>query len=455
MAAQSRPREVSTKDLVRTPMSAVVLTVLLVTGCASQPTTRAAGSSLPVPSLSPGSSAASTVPASPAESPIANTAAPNSAPASPATSSLAVASSPRVSAPASSDPCLAPVIETAAPVPVPDPGADSLLVCHPGSVPGRAGPVTLSGNDATNIGKLLDLASLGTATCLYKPDVLLRFEFRGAPTRDEDVEVSSVGCDHPIASVGGHTWLIPQTLADFLSTDAIATGAKFAPPPVPDVTGLSLAQATEVLARAGLTITPDERVTDPLLTPDTVVLQDPPAGPGMTWSGTEVDVLLSQQPASACSVGQLAFDYRGVQYGTGNAFSDLDVRDIAATPCTLTGPISVVGVDAGGHSVTNRLTLPVAADLILTARAPPREVDGSASKDVVMAWIPLEADVRDGPDANGSCADHLVAPKAWLVSVAGEQSAVPNGAGASEPPMSACQGRLNVALPPSTITALN
>jgi hypothetical protein len=361
-----------------------------------------------------------------------------------------------VSAPASSDPCLAPLVEKAGSVPLLALGADSLLVCHPGAVAGRAGPVTLSGNDATNIGKLLDLAPQGTATCTYKPDVLLRFQFRGAaPQRDEDVEISSVGCDHPIASVAGHTWLVPQTLADFLSTNAIATGAKATPPPVPDVTGLSLAQATEVLARAGLTITPDERVTDPLLTPDTVVLQDPPAGPGMTWSGTEVDVLLSQQPASACSLGQLAFDYRGVQYGTGNAFSDLDVRDIAATPCTLTGPVSVVGVDAGGHSVTNRLTLPVADELVLTAHAPARAVDGSPSKNVVMAWIPLQANVRDGPDANGSCADHLVAPAKWLVTVAGGDRAVPNGAGASEPPMSACQGKLNVGLPPSPVTPLN
>jgi len=334
-------------------------------------------------------------------------------------------------------------------------GADSLLVCHPGAVAGRAGPVTLSGNDATNIGKLLDLAPQGTATCLYKPDVLLRFEFRGAPTHHEDLEISTVGCDHPIATAGGHTWLLPQTLADFLSTDAIANGVKATPPAVPDVTGLSLAEATEVLARAGLTITPDERVTDPLLTPDTVVLQDPPAGPGMTWSGTEVDVLLSQQPASACSLGQLAFDYHGVQYGTGNAFSDLDVRDIAATPCTLTGPISVVGVDASDHDVTNRLTLPVAGDLVLTADAPPRAVDGSAAKDVVMAWIPLEADVRDGPDTNGSCANHLVLPKTWDVTVAGEQRSVPNGAGASEPPMNACQGKLDVAVPPSPITTLN
>jgi hypothetical protein len=315
--------------------------------------------------------------------------------------------------------------------------------------------VTLSGNDATNIGKLLDLAPEGTATCLYKPDVLLRFEFRGVPTQHEDVEVSSVGCDHPIASVGGRTWLLPQTLAEFLSSDAIVTGAKTTPPRVPDVTGLSLAEATKVLARAGLTIAPDERVTDPLLTPDTVVLQDPPAGPGMTWSGTDVEVLLSQQPAPACSLGQLAFDYRGVQYGTGNAFSDLDVRDIATTPCTLTGPISVVGVDAGGHSVTNPLTLPVAGDLVLTAHAPPRAVDGSPSENVVMAWIPIQANVRDGPDANGSCADHLVTPAKWLVTVASAERAVPNGAGASEPPMSACQGRLNVALPPSPVGPLD
>lgn len=446
-----------TRDLVRTPISAVVLTVALAAGCASQITGLAAGSSPPVASLVPAASAASTAPASALSSPHARTTATGSALTSAPASSPLAASPPVPSAFASGppDPCLAPVVEKAGSVPMLDPGADSLIVCHPGAVAGRAGPVTLSSNDATNIGKLLDLAPEGTATCLYKPDVLLIFEFRGAPNRDEDVEVSSVGCDRPIASFDGHIWLIPQTLADFLSTNAIATGAKATPPPVPDVTGLPLTQATQVLAQAGLTITPDGRVTDPLLTPDTVVLQDPPAGPGMTWSGTEVDVLLSQQPASTCSLAQLAFDYRGVQYGTGNAFSDLDVRDIAATPCTLTGPISVVGVDSGGRSVTNTVTLPVAGDLVLTAHAPPRAVDGSPTTNLVMAWIPLQANVRDGPDANGSCVDHLVAPAKWLVAVAGAKRAVPNGAGASEPPMSACQGQLNVALPPSPVGPLN
>jgi hypothetical protein len=440
---------------VWTPISAVVFTVLLVAGCASQPTSRAAGSSLATPTIPLDSGAASIVPSTPVGSPIANTAAPISAPASPAASSLAVASPPASSAPASGvpDPCLAPLVEKAGSVPLLVLGADSLVVCHPGAVAGRAGPVTLSENDATNIGKLLDLAPPVTATCLYKPDVLLRLEFRGPRTQHEDLEVSTVGCDHPIATAGGHTWLIPQTLADFLSTDAIATGERVTPPPVPDVTGLSLADATEILARVGLTITPDERVTDPLLAPDTVVLQDPPAGPGMPWSGTEVDVLLSQQPAPACSLHQLAFDYHGVQYGTGDAFSDLDVRNIAATPCTLTGPISVAGVDPGGHPVTNRVTLPVATDLVLTAKAPPRAAGEDVPKNAVIAWIPLEVNAR-GSDVDGSCTN-LVVPTGWAVTVAGSETTVRNGAGAAEPPIRACDGKLLVAPSPAAITALS
>lgn len=431
---------------MRTPTSAAVLTVLLLAACARQPTGVAAASSPPIASLAPGSSAASTAPASPLSSPPAS---------EPASSSLAL--NPAVtSAPTSGppDPCLAPVVEKAAAVPVPNPGADSLRVCHPGAVPGRAGSVALSGNDATNIGKLLDLAPEGTATCSYKPDVLLRFEFRGAPKEDEDVEVSSVGCDHPTASVEGRTWLISPTLADFLSADAIAPGAKGNPPPVPNVTGLSLAEASDIITRAGMTIYPSDRVTDPLLSPDTVVLQDPPAGAGMIGSGTEVDVLLSQQPAPACSAAQLAFDYHGVQYGTGDAFSDLDVRDTGATPCTLTGPISVVGVDIGGHAVTNHLSFSVARDLVLTARASARAPGSGAPNNAVIAWVPLEANVRDGPDAGGSCARHLVVPNTWLVTLADGVKSAPNGDGAAEPPMSACEGKLDVPINPSPITPL-
>jgi hypothetical protein len=307
----------------------------------------------------------------------------------------------------------------------------------------------LGGNDANNIGKLLDLAPAGTATCAYKPDVDLRFAYDDGT--EEDVEVATVGCDQPAVFVGGRTWLITQTLADYLASGAIAPGLPSNP--VPDVTGLSLAEATAIITKAGLTIRSGGYVTDPLLSADTVVLQDPPGGTGII--GTEVDVLLSQQPAPACSATQLAVDYHGVQYGTGEAFSDLDVRDTAATPCTLTGPIAVVGVNASRHAVTNQLTFTVARDLILTARAPPRALDAGAPDNAVIAWVPLEADIRDGPDAGGSCVDHIVVPKTWLVDVAGGVKPVPNGAGASQPPMSACEGKLDVPLNPEPITPLS
>ncbi len=344
-------------------------------------------------------------------------------------------------------------------MPVPDPAAVNVRLCHPGGLkPVASASVLLSQNDANNIGKLLDLAPASSANCEHQPDAVLRFNYDDGT--EADVEIFAVpqpddtGCDQPTASVAGRVWLLPPALASFLDADPAALGAKGNPPPAPSVTGLSLAEATQVITHAGMTVYSGGRVTDPLLSPDTVVLQDPPAGAVTIGSGAEVDLLLSQQPAPACTATQLALDYHGVQYGTGNAFSDIDVRDVGATPCTLTGPISVVGLDAAGHAVTNRLTFPVAEQLILTARAPARAVDGGSPIDVVIAWVPLQANVRDGPDAGGSCADHLVVPKTWLLTVGGRDKPVPNGAGIAEPPMSACQGRLNVTPTPSPITSL-
>jgi PASTA domain-containing protein len=424
---------VRTKNLGRTPISAAVLTVLCVAGCASEPTDSAVGSSPPIASAVADSGTA-------APGPVA------SAPA---------VSVPAVSAPASSsppDPCDAPIVEktTSVPdVPMSDPAPVSLRICHPGIVRGRGQSVVLSGNDANNIGKLLDLAPAGTANCAYKPDVVLRFAYDDGT--EEDVEVATVGCDQPAVFVGGRTWLITQTLADYLASGAIAPGLPSNP--VPDVTALSLAEATAIITKAGLTIRSGGYVTDPLLSADTVVLQDPPGGTGII--GSEVYVLLSQQPARDCSAAQLAVDYHGLSYGTGEAFSDLDVRDTADTPCTLTGPISVVGLDAAGHAVTNQLTFTVVPDLILTARTPARVAGADVANGAVIAWVPLSADIRDGPDVGGSCAYHLVTPRTWIVTVGGGEKPVPNGAGVAEPPMGACLGRLDVPINPQQITALS
>src|ERR1019366_10540912 len=147
-------------------------------------------------------SAAAAVPASPMNSPLAT------APAS----SSAVASAPDVSTPARSapassapDPCLAPTIEKAGTVPVPDPDAVSLRVCHPGMIPGRGQSVVLGQDDANNIGKLLDLACAGTANCETQPDVVLRFGYRDGTQADVEIfavpQPDDTGCDQPTASV--------------------------------------------------------------------------------------------------------------------------------------------------------------------------------------------------------------------------------------------------------------
>jgi hypothetical protein len=421
----------------RTTISAAVLAVLLLGACASQPT-----------APTPAPAAASSVGPAVSPPPISS-----AAPESVAPSPLPASSGPP-------DPCLAPIVEKAATVAVPDPDAVSLRVCHPGAIPERAESVVLNQNDANNIGKLLDVAPEATANCETQPDAVLRFGY-GDGT-EADVEIFAVpqpdetGCDQSTASVAGHLWLLAPTLASFLDADAIAPGAKGNPPPTPNVTGLSLAQATEVTTRAGMTIYSGGRLTDPLLSADTVVLQDPPAGAGMIGSGTEIDVLLSQEPAPTCSAAQLAIDYHGVQYGTGDAFSSLEIRDTGPKPCTLIGPISVVGLDAAGQSVTNREVYPVASDLVLTARAP-READGAATpNDVEIAWVPIQANVRDGPDANGMCTNHLVVPATWLTTLTNGEKLVHNGEGTPGTTMSACEGQLMG--PPQTgtqVTAIN
>jgi PASTA domain len=376
----------------------------------------------------------------------------SAAPESVAPSPIAASSEP-------SDPCVAPIVDQASTVPVPDPDALTLRICDPGGFPkslGRDRPVVLGENDANNIGKLLDLAPAGSVNCENQPDAVLRFNYRDGTQADVEIfavpDPGGTACNQSTASVDGRVWLLGQTFADFLLTDAIAPGLPGNP--VPDVTGLSLAQATSVITRAGLTIRSGGRVTDPLLSADTVVMQDPPAATGII--GNEVDVLLSQQPARTCVAGQLAIDYSGVSYGTGNAFSSLDVRDIGATPCTLNGSISVVGLDAAGHVVTSHETLQVASDLILSAHAPEPAVDGSVPNGVVIAWVPIQADVRDGPDADGSCVGHLVVPRKWLLDVAGDAKVAPNGDGTAQSAMSACEGQLTV--PPqisSQVTPIN
>jgi hypothetical protein len=354
---------------------------------------------------------------------------------------------------AETDPCLAPAathVIAAAIVPA---GASSVRFCELGAFPeklGRNRPVVLGRGGAQILAEILNAAPAGTAACADKPDAVLRFSYPDGTT--SDVEVADVGCDHPTASAGGQVRTLESVVGEYLGIGA-AAGA-LPGDPVPDVTGLSLTQATDIVRGAGFSVAVGGRTTDPLAAADTVVLQYPPGGTGII--GNTVDLLLSQEPAPACTVSQLAIDYRGLSYGTGQNFATLDVRDTSSKPCTLTGPIEVVGRNAAGQQDTNLQTFPVTPGLVLTAQT--AKIDPAATGNVPagasIAWVPLQANVRDGPDQNGSCARHLVIPASWAVSLAGGTKVVRNGEG-TQPAFIACLGRLGGPTPQAPVTTIN
>jgi hypothetical protein len=349
---------------------------------------------------------------------------------------------------AETDPCLAPLAAHVSAVTIVPAGASSVRFCYPG-VPEKLGhnrPVVLGRVAAQILAEILDAAPIGAAACANKPDAVLRFSYPDGTT--SDVEVADLGCDRPTASAGGQVRTLESTVGEYLDVDAAAAGLPG--DSVPDLTGLSLAQATEVARGAGLSVAIGGRTTDPLVTTDTVVLQYPPGGTGII--GNTVDLLLSQQPAPACTVSQLAIDYRGLSYGTGQNFATLDVRDTSSKPCTLSGPIEVVGKNAAGQQDTNLQTFPVTPGLVLTAHTAKVDPAGAVPAGASIAWVPLQANVRDGPDQNGSCARHLVIPAAWAVSLAGGTKLVRNGDG-TPPVFSACLGQLDG--PTAPVTAIN
>lgn len=275
-------------------------------------------------------------------------------------SSLPVSSSPAVA----SGPCSAPVVSRASPAALVPAGPSSVQVCEPGGsrpLSGRNRPVILGRVGAGILADLLNRAPAAAATCAAEPDAVLRFSYPDGS--QSDVDMSSVGCAVPTVSAGGQTRALSTVLASYLDTDTIAFGLPGNP--VPDLTGLTTAQASFAAIRAGYTFAASERITDARLPVGTVVLQYPPAGTGII--GNEIDVLVSQQPTPTCLPGQLAVDYRGVGDGAGEEFANFFIRDTSSSACTLLGPVSVVGVDAVGHKVTNLETYPVGSDVGLTA----------------------------------------------------------------------------------------
>jgi len=354
-------------------------------------------------------------------------------------SSVPVSSSPAVA----DGPCSAPVVSRASAAALVPAGPSSVQICEPGGsrpLNGRNRPVILGRVGAGILAELLDRAPAAASACAAEPEAVLRFSYPDGS--QSDVTMLSVGCAAPTVSAGGQTRALNTVLASYLDTDTIAYGLPG--DAVPDLTGLTTAEASTAALRAGYTFAVSDRITDPQLPAGTVVLQDPPAGTGII--GNEIDVLVSQQPTPTCLPGQLAVDYRGVADGAGEEFANFFIRDTSPNACTLLGPVSVVGVDAAGHPVTNLETYPVGSDVGLTANTAKVPDGASAPAGTVIGWFQLSTAAIH--DFDNGC-PQIVTPAAWSVTIAGGTKLATN----KPDSLAACQGKLDTPIPPTPITA--
>ena len=224
---------------------------------------------------------------------------------------------------------------------------------------------------------------------------------------------------------------------------------------VPDVLSLPADEAEQALRTTGFAVSshPESSVGVPA---GTVLAQAPSAGTRLAAGATVTIIVSTGTPPATCAPEQLAVDYRGVTFGTGMNFAPLAIRDTSPTACTLVGPVTIVGLDAAGRTVTNRQDFPVAPALVLTARASKLGPGGTVPSGVSIAWIPLSAQLFD---AGGVCADTVV-PSTWSVSIGGTSMLVPNGDGMlptnaadnASGALGACAGR--IADPGSTLISL-
>ncbi len=134
-------------------------------------------------------------------------------------------------------------------------------------------------------------------------------------------------------------------------------------------------------------------------------------------------MLISQQPTPICLPGQLAVDYRGVGDGAGEEFANFFIRDTSRSACTLLGPVSVVGVDAAGHPVTDRETYPVGSDVELTANTAKVPDSAAVPAGTVVGWFQLSTAAIH--DFDNGC-PQIVTPTSWSVTIAGGTNLAPN-----------------------------
>ena len=169
------------------------------------------------------------------------------------------------------------------------------------------------------------------------------------------------------------------------------------------------------------------------------MLQQSPTTGSRVSSFSWLDVVLSVSPAPACRANELAVGYRNGGAGGTMRFAELVVRDIGASACQLTAPMSVVGLDGSGRTVTPRLLLTVDSSVVLTPRTGAVGALPAFVGSVTVGGSPY---LPAGPD--GKCSGPVIQPATWQLAVGGGVILAPNHGATDDPQgpagISACNG---------------
>ena len=361
------------------------------------------------------------------------------------------ASAPEVAPPRVSPHAASPLIR---------PGAATAVICQYALRPsaGQAsgtllGRLVLRGAAAAGLVAALDATGPMTphatrcdrAAGLLPFDQLIRFGYRDG--RAGQAVVTFTGCLLGVVTAGGRSGTLTGPFQYDLFSYTSITGHDRGPL-VPDAIGLGAAAAASLAQRHGFSLSVDDEAVDPAVPFGVVIFQSPlPAVRDSLWPAYSLGVIVAVSRAPACQADQLRLDYRAGGAGAGNDFGLIVFRDVARTPCRLSGQVAITGVDAAGRAVTNTATAFFAAPGVLspdTARV--RDGAGAPPASMVYSWS-LVAEYRDDPASPGGLCTDRVIPVAWRVSLPGGFTVtVPNADSGSPFGGSAglvtCRGRL-------------
>lgn len=139
-----------------------------------------------------------------------------------------------------------------------------------------------------------------------------------------------------------------------------------------------------------------------------------------TWSGP-------RPRTSACRAGQLAARYQNGGLATQNHFGNIDIADISPRQCTLTGPLRLRGLTAGGRAATGTVSIPVSPTLTLTPDAGAATLERDTGSALAATFT--FAGATTGPPF-GQCVAGEMHPASWALALPGGGSVLSaNGRG--------------------------